>query len=327
MAMALADRRRRRQAATRTRAPEAGEQVAATRYSRSGAGEPLVLLHGLGASRGAWEAIVPALAQRFDVIAVDLPGFGASAPLPAEIEPSPAELAAAVAGPLNDLGIDQPHLAGNSLGGWVAMELAKIRPVRSVTLLSPAGLWRAGTPLYCMVSLRLSRWLAKHAGPTLSKIVATRPGRVVVLGQMLAHPARLPAAQARSAVQALGTCPGFDATLKATAHRRLRGAQQIKAPVTVAFGSRDVVLLRRQSRHLGELSPDTRSATLPGCGHLPMTDDPARVADLIITATSRSRQPDGPAGLAHRAGRTVPGHDLHGEPPGADGRVGLGQLP
>jgi pimeloyl-ACP methyl ester carboxylesterase len=257
-------------------------------YSRSGQGEPLVLLHPLGSSRAAWDAIVPALAERFDVIAVDLPGFGASAPLPASIEPSPAELATAVGGMLDDLGIDQPHLAGNSLGGWVAMELAKTRPVRSVTLLSPAGLWRKDTPLYCMVSLRLSRWLARHAGPTLSRIVATRPGRMLVLGQLIAHPARLPAAQARSAVRALGTCPGFDATLKATARRRLHGAQQVTAPVTVTFGSRDLVLLRHQSRHLGELPPDTRSSTLPGCGHVPMTDDPAGVTDLIITSASRA---------------------------------------
>jgi len=154
--MATADRRRGRQAAARTRASEEGRQVNATGYSRSGHGEPLVLLHGLGSSRAAWDAIVPALAERFDVIAVDLPGFGTSALLPAGSEPSPAGLAMAVAALLNDLGIDRPHLAGNSLGGWVAMELAKTRPVRSVTLLSPAGLWRGGTPMYCIVSLRLT---------------------------------------------------------------------------------------------------------------------------------------------------------------------------
>ncbi len=127
-------------------------------YSRRGQGEPLVLLHALGSSRASWDAIVPALAERFDVIVVDLPGFGASAPLPAGVEPTPAAIAAAVAGLLRDLGIDRPHVVGNSLGGWVAMELAKIRPVRSATLLSPAGLWPAGVPLYCMVSLRLARW-------------------------------------------------------------------------------------------------------------------------------------------------------------------------
>ena len=138
-----------------------------------------------------------------------------------------------------------------------------------------------------MVSLRLSRWLASHAGPALGKIVATRPGRMLVLSQLLGHPARMPAAQARSAVRALGTCPGFDATLMATARRRIHGAQQVTAPVTVAFGSRDAMLLKHQSRHLGELPPGTRSSTLPGCGHLPMTDDPARVTDLIITSASR----------------------------------------
>jgi pimeloyl-ACP methyl ester carboxylesterase len=263
-----------------------GEKMNATGYSRSGQGEPLVLLHGLGSSRAAWEAIAPALAARFDVIAVDLPGFGASAPLPVGIEPSPAALATAIAGLLNDLRIDRPHLAGNSLGGWVAIELAKTRPARSVTLLSPAGLWRDGIPWYCMASLRLSRWLARHAGTVLSKVVATRPGRAVVLGQVLAHPARLTTAQARSIVRAAGTCPGFEATLKATARRRIH-AQQVTAPVTVAFGSRDVVLLRHQSRHLGELPPGTRSSTLPGCGHLPMTDDPARVTDLIISSASK----------------------------------------
>jgi pimeloyl-ACP methyl ester carboxylesterase len=291
----------------RANASERGEQLSATAYSRTGRGEPLVLLHGLGSSRAAWEPIMPALAERFDVIAIDLPGFGASPPLPAGIEPSPSELAAVVGGKLDGLGIGQPHLAGNSLGGWVAMELAKTRPVRSVTLLAPAGLWRADTPLYCRVSLRLSRWLARYAGPALARIVATRPGRVVVLGQFLGHPARLPAARARSAVQALGTCPGFDATLKATAHRHLHGAQQVAAPVTVAFGSRDLVLLRHQSRNLGELPPDTQSSTLAGCGHLPMSDDPAAVTGLIITSTSRAcRHRDHTSSSRRTAGASRP---------------------
>jgi pimeloyl-ACP methyl ester carboxylesterase len=117
--MAIPDRRSRRQAAARTRATEEGEQVSATGYSRSGQGEPLVLLHALGTSRAAWDAIMPALAERFDVVAVDLPGFGASAPLPAGIEPSPAELATAVAGMLNDLGIDRLIWWGTpSAAGW-----------------------------------------------------------------------------------------------------------------------------------------------------------------------------------------------------------------
>src|SRR5215472_2323034 len=132
-------------------------------FTRSGAGAPLVLLHGIGLSRHSWDPVIPALAGHFDVIAVDLPGFGDSEPMPPQVEPLPAALAAAVAGLLDELGITAPHVAGNSLGGWVAVELAAIRPVASLTLLSPAGLWRKGAPWYDRASLRASRWLASHA--------------------------------------------------------------------------------------------------------------------------------------------------------------------
>jgi pimeloyl-ACP methyl ester carboxylesterase len=161
-------------------------------FTRTGAGEPLVLLHGLGSSRGAWAAVVPALATHFDVVAVDLPGFGDSDALPAHIEPTPAALAGMLAALLDELEITGPHLVGNSLGGWVALETAKIRPVQSVTLLSPAGLWRRGTPLYCRVSLRLTRWIARRAGRPLSHLLRYRLARAVVFGQFHGHPTRVP---------------------------------------------------------------------------------------------------------------------------------------
>ena len=101
-------------------------------YTRSGSGAPLVLLHGIGLNRQSWNPVVPALAQQFDVIAVDLPGFGDSA-LASPAQAGPRALAEAVAGLLAELGVTTPHLAGNSLGGWVALELAAIRPVASVT--------------------------------------------------------------------------------------------------------------------------------------------------------------------------------------------------
>src|SRR4051812_5057883 len=107
-------------------------------FSRTGGGEPLVLLHGLGSFRQAWDPVVPALSAVADVVAVDLPGFGASPPLSDGVEPSPAALALAVAQLLDELGLDTPHVAGNSLGGWVALELAAVRPVASLTLLAPA---------------------------------------------------------------------------------------------------------------------------------------------------------------------------------------------
>jgi pimeloyl-ACP methyl ester carboxylesterase len=216
------------------------------------------------------------------------------------VEPRPAALAAAVAGLLDELSITAPHVAGNSLGGWVALELAGIRPVASLALLSPAGLWRERMPLYDQASLRASRWLARHAAGLLSRLVNRRLGRALVLGQTHGRPFHITPGYARTAIRALGTCPGFGATMRATI-RPYRSGPPICAPVTVAFGSRDLLLLRHQSRHLGELPPGTRLETLPRCGHVPMADDPAAVTALITAASARGLPDEGPRG------RLVPG--------------------
>jgi pimeloyl-ACP methyl ester carboxylesterase len=254
------------------------------RYSRVGAGETLVLLHGLGSHRGAWEPVVPALAAQFDVLSVDLPGFGESPPLPAGQEPTPAALAAAVAGLLDELGIDRPHVAGNSLGGWVALELAALRPLASVALLSPAGLWPGGTPRYARLSLRATRELSYWLERPLSALMRFRVARSAALAQVFARPGRLSPEQARAAIGAAARCTGFVSTLRATADRHYRCTVPIDAPVTVAFGSRDRILLPGTSRHVEQLPAGARVVALPGCGHVPMSDDPPAVAALLAAA-------------------------------------------
>jgi pimeloyl-ACP methyl ester carboxylesterase len=256
-------------------------------YSRSGSGAPLVLLHGIGLARGSWEPVVAGLAEKFDVLAVDLPGFGESEVLPADHEPSPAALAAAVADWLDELGIADPHIVGNSLGGWVALELAELRPVASVTLLSPAGLWPGGTPRYCRISLRVTHWLARHGTRPLARLVRLRMARRLVFIQVLGRPARMTPDQAAAAIRAMGNCPGFDATLTATLDCHYVAGVPIEAPVTVAFGGRDRLLPRR-ARRLDQLPAATHVGTLPGCGHVPMTDDPVAVTALITEATARA---------------------------------------
>jgi len=278
-------------------------------FTRRGAGPPLVLLHPLGSSRRVWDPVIPTLAREFEVFAVDLPGFGDSPPLPMRVEAGPVALAEAVASLLDDLGIESPHVAGNSLGGWVALELAAVRQVASLTLFAPAGLWRRDTPRYCQVSLRATRWLAKQAAAPLSRLVRFRLGRILVLGQTHGRPARMSAEAAQAAVRAIGAGAGFDAALRATTHTRYRSRGPITAPVTVAFGSRDFVLLRRQSRHLDELPVGARLVTLAGCGHLPVADDPtavvatirttARVGPVVVPPRDGSRVQDD---AAHRAG-------------------------
>jgi pimeloyl-ACP methyl ester carboxylesterase len=85
-----------------------------------------------------------------------------------------------------------PHVAGNSLGGWVALELAGIRPVASLALLSPAGMWRGTAPLYNRVSLRGTRWFAKHATGPLCRLMRYRLARMLVPGQISANPPASP---------------------------------------------------------------------------------------------------------------------------------------
>src|SRR4051794_13160117 len=270
-------------------------------HTRSGAGAPLVLLAPLGLSRHQWDPVIPALAARFDVLAVDVPGFGDSPALSAEVEPSPAALAGAISDFLDRLDIRDPHVVGNSLGGWIALELAALRPAASVTLLSPAGLWPRHTPLYCRVSLRASRWTSRHAAGLLCRAVSRRLGRVLVLGQTHGRPGDMSPAQARRTIRELGTCPGFDAALKATLRRHYTARSTLHAPVTVAFGSRDLMLLPRRSRSLAQLPAGTPVEELPGCGHVPMADDPAAVVALITASAAR-----GLPGLAPVATRTGP---------------------
>jgi pimeloyl-ACP methyl ester carboxylesterase len=263
--------------------------VSALAYTRTGAGAPLVLLHGIGMSRRAWEPVMPALAQRFDVIAVDLAGFGES-PMPSDGRCDPASLAGGVGELLDDLGVVEPMLAGNSLGGWVALELAAQRPVAAVTLLSPAGLWRDDSPRYCRISLRASRWLARHLAGPLSVLARWRLGRIVILGQTHAKAWLLTRDDARRAIRDMGSCPGFEANFAASTRSRYAPAAPVTCPVTVAFGSRDVLLRRRHSRHVERLPETTRVASLPGCGHVPMADDPQAVAALIAEPVAASGQ-------------------------------------
>jgi len=265
--------------------------VSSLAYTRSGSGEPLVLLHGLGSSRQSWNPVIALLDESFDVIAIDLPGFGDSAALSPEAEPHPVAIAAVVAMTLSRLDVERPHVVGNSLGGWVALELAALRPVSSITLLSPAGLWRERTPRYNRISLTTVRALARSGRPILRGLVGNRVARWVIFRQFVGRPMRMSPAQARQAINDLATAPGFRCTLRATLRRAYVRGAPIDVPVSVSFGTRDLVLLPHQSRHLDQLPSQSRVVPLAGTGHVPMTDDPLAVASLIAH-TAHPRGPD-----------------------------------
>lgn len=134
-----------------------GPRTTTAAYERKGAGEPLLLLHGIGHHLQAWHPVTDILAAEYDVIAVDLPGFGVSEPLPHGVPYDLGTVASALNALCAALGIERPHVAGNSLGGLLALEMGRVGLARSVTALSPAGFWSEGERRYAFTALRAMR--------------------------------------------------------------------------------------------------------------------------------------------------------------------------
>jgi pimeloyl-ACP methyl ester carboxylesterase len=248
---------------------------------RKGSGEPLLLLHGLGGSTAVWSPVIDRLAEERDVLALDLPGFGVAPSLPAGVEPNAANLAAAVHQACAELGFERPHVAGNSLGGWVALELGRAGWAASVTAISPAGLWRK--PLGDRrVNPRL--W-AKRLRPFVSPALRTRRARESMLATFSARPDLIPAKEGRELVLGWIDSSGYDGANKAMRTHVFDPAGYPDLPVTLAWGDRDRLLAppRPERRPAG-----SRYVVLPGVGHTPMWDDPELIAATLLEGSAVS---------------------------------------
>jgi pimeloyl-ACP methyl ester carboxylesterase len=244
-------------------------------HHRTGRGSPLVLLHPLGGDRHIWDPLVPFLAARRELIAIDLPGFGESPALEGQ-EPTPRALAAAVAEHLAAIGVERPHIAGNSLGGWVALELGISGAAGSVSGIAPAGLWPEPLVPKAAIAHRLARALL----PAARWCVATRAGRSLLLSGAVAHPRRVPAGAARQLVLAYALAPDFVRVNDAMRAGRFEGLERIRCPVTLVWPDHDR-LIRRPV-----WVPDRiRNVVLSDAGHMPMWDAPKALADVLIHAS------------------------------------------
>ena len=255
-------------------------------YFRAGSGPPLVLLHGVGHHWQAWRPVIDLLARDFEVIACDSPGFGRSAPLPKNVRPTIPAYADAFAAFFSELGLTTPHGAGNSMGGAIALELARRGALASVTAFSPAGFWSPAERRYCQLSLGLVGQIPKPLRAPLRKLAATQPGRILLFRQTFGWPARLPAAEAVATLEDSWTAPAFADTLAAFDEYDFTAGEELRStPVTIAWGRHDRLLLySRQSPRARERLPWARHVTL-GAGHIPFFDDPGAVAQTIrITA-------------------------------------------
>ena len=252
------------------------------RLVRAGTGSSVVLIHGFGSSIYTWKDVIPALAARHDVIALDLPGFGGSDRPP---DLSLEAFAGAVIGLMDRLGIERAALVGNSMGGATAAIVAATLPERvsRLVLLDAAGfnMEPAARPL--MVRLTTS-W----AAPVLGLL----PGKRLLVERSLRqvfHDDALVTEERVSEYLAPAQRPGTFAALRSLGASldagRLRVADvlgDITAPTLVVWGDDDRwIPLAHADRFVAGIA-GARKLVIPACGHMPQEEKPAEVVRLVL---------------------------------------------
>ncbi|MGI9017756.1 MAG: alpha/beta fold hydrolase [Euzebya sp.] len=253
------------------------EDYFARHVIRLGSGQPMLLLHGVGHRKEAWDPVLAALGDRYDVVAIDLPGFGGAPELPSA--PDDHALADWCEQVMDEMGWHTAHIVGNSMGGLIALRLGGRGRARSVTAISPVGQIQGWERHWANALLSAVRML----GPWLARVPwfsdsATR--RRLALSTIFGRPERMNPAYARLSMEGLGLATAFRDTFQAL-DLHAQDVKPIEVPVTIAWGSRDRLLLPRQGLRWSRALPGSRLVTLPGLGHTPMPDDPDMVAEVI----------------------------------------------
>lgn len=252
-----------------------------------GEGPPLLLLHGLGSNRAVWRPVLPTLAETFTVIAVDLPGHGDSPSLPPGADSTPAGLAASVTAVLDELGLKQVDIAGNSLGGWIGLEMAKVRRARSITALAPAGFWDSDIR---HAVIHVNRWASRALRPIAPALLKARPVRAMSFWSASADARAMDPQDAIDAVNAHAGARGWARALHGTQGRSCDARRVSRTiPVTIVWGDQDRILPASDCELRDGAPPHARWVKLDRCGHVPMWDQPAETVRLIQETVAAAR--------------------------------------
>jgi pimeloyl-ACP methyl ester carboxylesterase len=257
-------------------------------HERRGEGEPLLLLHSLGGSLVQWSPVMDRLAAEREVLAIDMPGFGDSPPLPDGIKPRAANLATAVFDFYDALGIEgKPAVAGISLGGWVAIECARQGGAAAAIGLCTAGFWKR-SPAASNNTVARARRGGRALGSLLQPMMSTAGGRRRALGRFIHRPERLSPGEATAIAKAYVTAPAYPEASELMRAGRIEDLKGIKAPITLAWAEHDT-LVRTRPLPDGVVPKRVEQVQLPGCGHVPTWDDPDLVARVVLAGARRKR--------------------------------------
>ena len=258
-------------------------------WSKSyGSGDPLVMIHGMGSASTAWRQITPELAKRFRVIHIDLPGHGFS-PLDPSQEMDPHSLGERILAELNTVQVDKFHLVGNSLGGWVVLDIAAEHPDRvlSVVGVAPAGLWLS--PANRRLPLgAYARTLARVTHPAAPFFMQYEWARKLGFAAVSPKWRELEAQTILDAVKAMGTSPGYYPAWDALLSLRFDKDISSKIPVTIIFGDTDNTLPAKTSQEKSLAPAHAQWIRLEQAGHAPMWDHANEIVEIIVETAAKT---------------------------------------
>jgi pimeloyl-ACP methyl ester carboxylesterase len=254
---------------------------------RAGSGEPVVLLHGFTGTWRHWRPLLSGLAARYEVIAPTLAGHDGGPPFPGDLPMTFAGSTDSLESHLDELGVGTAHFVGNSLGGALALELAKRGRARSVVALAPAGGWSDGDG----EALRLARFFARQirvaraSARSLPTVMKRPRSRRIAMRDAMRHGELVAPADAVDLALASTRCAVSKAAIDALRADRglvLRELDRIRCPVLLASPQFDRILpAERHAPRFKREIPGVESRVLPDCGHLPMWDASSLLVQMI----------------------------------------------
>jgi pimeloyl-ACP methyl ester carboxylesterase len=262
---------------------------------RAGEGEPLVLIHGFTATWRCWLPLLAELVPHFEVIAPTLHGHDGGTPVPRNGQPfGVARATDLFEERLDELGIGTAHLVGNSMGGALALELAKRGRARSVVGISPAGGLRPGDEATAQQVIKVFKRMQTNTRKGLGLLpkVMARPGlRRLALRDVMTRGHQVPAAEAITLARSSVRCDIVEDvyTVLRNGEAPVRELDKIDVPVLITWGDKDRILpMKTHSPRLREEIRGLDFRVTPGVGHTPMWDDPGLFSTSIVDFVARA---------------------------------------